>query len=72
MNDWTRTATGWIDERNFEIDTAQIAGGYAWQARVIGFPLMKDHNAYASAEAAKEAAVTFLEQQFTAKVTLES
>ncbi len=71
MQDWKLQATGWIDERNFEIDTAQGDSGYSFRVRVIGFPMMEEQQVFATAESAQSAALEFLQQQFTGKVSLE-
>ncbi|GAA4342971.1 hypothetical protein GCM10023144_45470 [Pigmentiphaga soli] len=70
MEDWKRQATGWVDERNFEIDVAQVPDGYLMRVRVIGFPLLQDDKIYASAAEAQAAAVDFLQAQFPGTVTL--
>ena len=71
QDEWTRQAIGWVDGRNFEIDTAPGETGYLFRVRVEGFPVMQDHEVFDSAEAAKEGAVAFLGKQFQAKVNLE-
>lgn len=71
VDDWTRHATGWIDERNFEIDLAPAPDeGYFMRVRIIGFPLMEDGKIYLSPEQAQAAAVKFLQAQFSGTVTL--
>ena len=71
MDEWTVQARGWVNERNFEIDTAPGEGGYRFRVRVLGFPLMQDGAVFASAEEAGAGAVAFLETQFQAPVELE-
>jgi hypothetical protein len=71
VEEWTRQATGWVDDRNFEIDTAQAPAGFVFRVRMEGFPLMQDHEVFASAAMAKEGAIVFLGKQFNAPVELE-
>ncbi|RZS78401.1 hypothetical protein EV675_5049 [Pigmentiphaga kullae] len=71
VEDWTLQARGWVNERNFEIDTSPGEDGYRFQVRVLGFPLMRDSEVFASAEQARAGAVAFLERQFQAPVELE-
>ncbi|OVZ56349.1 hypothetical protein CDO44_21315 [Pigmentiphaga sp. NML080357] len=71
MEDWTPQARGWVNERNFEIDTAPGEGGYQFRVRVLGFPLMQDGELFPSADAARAGAIAFLERQFQAKVEVE-
>lgn len=73
MDDWKRVKTGWVSERNFEVDVAtDDAGKYRFRLRVIGFPAIEKADAsYPTADEAVTAAISVLEKEFGGPVDLE-
>ncbi|WZB75056.1 hypothetical protein WJ972_34510 [Achromobacter insuavis] len=40
--DWKLHKSGWIEERNFDIELAETPEGYHARVRVFGFPVLED------------------------------
>ncbi len=40
--EWKLHRSGWIEERNFDIEFAEVPEGFRTRVRVFGFPTLED------------------------------
>ena len=65
--EWKPQRSGWIEERNFDIEFAETPEGYHVRVRVLGFPPLEDtRNVYPNAALAEKGALALLSSQFPA------
>lgn len=70
--DWKLHKSGWIEERNFDIEFAETSEGYHARVRVFGFPVLEDtRNVFPNAMLAEKGALTLLKSQFAGTPDLE-
>lgn len=70
--DWKLHKSGWIEERNFDIELAETPEGYHARVRVFGFPVLEDtKNVFPNEALAEKGALTLLKTQFTGTPDLE-
>ena len=68
--EWKPQRSGWIEERNFDIEFAETPEGYHVRVRVLGFPPLEDtKNVYPNAALAEKGALALLSSQFPARRT---
>ena len=68
----TRSTSGWIEERNFDIELAETPEGYHARVRVFGFPVLEDtKNVFPNEALAEKGALTLLKSQFAGTPDLE-
>ncbi|WP_430231887.1 hypothetical protein [Nitrosomonas communis] len=57
--DWKLHKSGWIEERNFDIEFAETPEGYHARVRVFGFPVLEDtKNVFPNEALAEKGALT--------------
>lgn len=63
--EWTLHKSGWIEERNFDIEFAETPEGFHSRVRVFGFPVLEDtKHVFPTKELAEKGALTLLKSQF--------
>lgn len=70
--EWKLHRSGWIEERNFDIEFAETTEGFHVRLRVLGFPPLEDtRNVFPNAALAEKGALTLLRSQFSGTPDLE-
>jgi len=63
--EWKLYKSGWIEERNFDIEFAEEAEGIHVRVLVFGFPSLEDtRNVFPNIRMAEKGALMLLESQF--------
>jgi len=62
--EWKLHRSGWIEERNFDIEFAEVPEGFHTRVRIIGFPVLEDtKNVFPTEALAEKGALTLLKSQ---------
>jgi hypothetical protein len=70
--EWKLHRSGWIEERNFDIEFAEVPEGFHARVRIIGFPPLEDtKNVFPTEALAEKGALTLLKSQFAGTPDLE-
>jgi len=70
--EWKLHRSGWIEERNFDIEFAATPEGFHTRVRIFGFPVLEDtKHVYPNEALAEKGALTLLKSQFTGTPDLE-